>query len=880
MHISNYSPAALRPSPLWEAMRGLLLFLLTFTLFPFLARANQPDSVYLFAYNAHPTQGLAMAYSADAQSWTSIGGGYNFVKSDYSAWGSEKKMHSPWLTRRAGEWVLVFALNDRVNQFAVCTSPDLVHWKPQDYPFMDGVGQCMEPYATVSDDAINVYFHNKEGQWYATATRDCYHFSQPITTAQPADSRVKAVVNNVEQQGTMHRVAWAEVDYIINYQLAADARSRLNSETLRDDASHFVALGPDTIKASVSIDAAAPKAISDKLIGIFFEDINYSADGGLYAELIQNRDFEYNNADHGREANWGPEQSWQLVGDGATFSISTDSPLNDVQQHYAVLDVQTTGAALENDGFDGIVVKRGERYDISLFARSLSGRGGKLKVMLCEAGKVVASTTLKAPTADWTQLSGVLRADADATNATLRIEPMAAGQYALDFVSLFPQDTYKQRKNGLRRDLAEALAELHPRFMRFPGGCLVHGNGLDNMYHWKESIGPLWERKPQGNLWGYHQTRGLGYFEFFQMCEDLGCEPLPVVAAGVPCQNTSIGQNGGGQQGGIPVGAPMQQYIQDVLDLIEWANGDPKTSEWARKRAEAGHPKPFNLKYLGIGNEDLISETFAERYVMIVDAVKQRYPDIIVCGTTGPFYEGSDYQRGWQLAKQHHIDMVDEHYYVSPGWYIHNQDFYDNYDRSASRVYLGEYASHGAGRKSTIETALTCAMHICNLERNGDIVAMSSYAPLLAKYSHTQWNPDLIYFDNTQVYPTVDYQVQRLCGQSQGNQYMPSVIRADVRHADVPSRLAVSTVRDTTTGRIYIKLVNLLPNALQANLDLNAIAAALGLDASQTSIPATITQLAGAWNDDEARPLQPEHTALSRNASLVVPPYSFTVIEL
>ena len=428
----------------------------------------------------------------------------------------------------------------------------------------------------------------------------------------------------------------------------------------------------------------------------------------------------------------------------------------------------------------------------------------------------------------------------------------------------------------MRTDLAETLAALHPRFMRFPGGCLVHGDGLGNMYHWKETIGPLHERKGLRNIWGYHQSRGLGYYEFFQLCEDLGCEPLPVVPAAVPCQNSAVDPVlGGGQQNGIPFGPAFEQYKQDVLDLIEWANGDPKTSTWARKRAEAGHPKPFNLKYIGIGNEDIISDTFAVRYIKLIEAVKAKYPEITVCGTVGPFFEGSDYEQGWRLAKDNKIDMLDEHYYVSPGWYIHNQDYYDQYERNATKVYLGEYASHGQGRRSTIETALTCAMHICTLERNGDVVEMSSYAPLLAKNGHTQWNPDLIYFDNEHIYPTVDYEVQRMCGQTQGDRYLPTeshlTIGADNRRAneEVQQRVAVSTVRDSRSGRTFVKIVNLLPAAVKAKLTANDL-----------QLPQTVTlhRLAGVWNDTEARATTTNRAEIT-DGLIELPAYSFTIVE-
>jgi alpha-L-arabinofuranosidase len=263
----------------------------------------------------------------------------------------------------------------------------------------------------------------------------------------------------------------------------------------------------------------------------------------------------------------------------------------------------------------------------------------------------------------------------------------------LDMVSLFPKKTFKNRKNGLRPDLAETVAAIRPRFIRFPGGCVAHGDGLDNIYRWKNTIGPLEARKPQPNIWRYHQSAGLGYFEYFQYCEDIGAQPLPVLAAGVPCQNSGIGPNGGGQQGGIPM-SEMDEYVQEILDLVEWANG-AANSKWGKLRAEAGHPAPFNLKYIGIGNEDLISDVFEDRFTMIYKAIRQKHPEITVIGTAGPFHEGADYRQGWALATKLQVPLVDEHYYEEPGWFINNQDYYDHYDRNKAKVYLGEYASRG-----------------------------------------------------------------------------------------------------------------------------------------------------------------------------------------
>lgn len=797
-------------------------------------RANEPDSVYLFSYNVNPSSGLSFAYSADGRTWTSVADGAVFVKSDYGTWGAEKKMHRPVLARLAdGTWQLTFEVNHKTNQYGVATSPDLIHWKPQDYPSVD------------SRETVKQRFDDSERSYYQ-----------------------KAVVDGREFRGCVNRVSFAEVMAMQHFQQAAVQRGRQNSESLADDATRFARLKERKLQATVTVDATAPKTISDKLIGIFFEDINYSADGGLYAELVQNRDFEYSERD------WNATTAWHSQ---HPIEIATEHPLHPNNPHYAVLTQDT----LWNEGWDGIVIEKGKKYDFSMFVSSsssspvdsvssaASSQNQDFAILLVGAGdKVLARSVLKTRSSGWKQYSTVLTATASDAKARLAVVPLKAVRVGVDMISLFPQETFKGRKNGMRPDLAQVLADLHPRFMRFPGGCVAHGDGLGNMYHWKETIGPQWERKPQRNIWGYHQSRGLGYFEFFQFCEDLGCEPLPVVPAAVPCQNSSTG--GGGQQGGIPFGPEFEQYKQDLLDLIEWANGDPKTSKWAKMRADAGHPNPFNLKYLGIGNEDLISEVFTERYLPLIRAVKERYPEITVCGTTGPFFEGSDYEQGWRLAKDNNIDMVDEHYYVSPGWYIHNQHFYDQYDRSASKVYLGEYASHGPGRKSTIETALTCAMHICNLERNGDVVAMSSYAPLLAKRGHTQWNPDLIYFDNTQVYPTVDYFVQKMCGQSQGNQYLPSTLHSDFGQ-DANRRLAVSTVRDTATGKTYVKIVSLLPQEVDITLDFQ------GLDTDGKTARKTV--LAGAWDNQQAQPTEPESFALSSHTSLHLPPYAFVVIE-
>jgi alpha-L-arabinofuranosidase len=315
----------------------------------------------------------------------------------------------------------------------------------------------------------------------------------------------------------------------------------------------------------------------------------------------------------------------------------------------------------------------------------------------------------------------------------------------------------------------------------------------------------------------------------------------------------------------------MDEYVQEVLDLIEWANGDAKTTAWGRKRAEAGHPKPFNLKYIGVGNEDLISEVFEERFTMIYDAIREKHPEITVIGTVGPFFEGSDYDKGWEIAERLDIPIVDEHYYQTPGWFIHNQDFYDRYDRSKSKVYLGEYAAHLPGRPNNLETALAEAIFLTSLERNGDVVIMTSYAPLLAKERFTNWNPDLIYFNNTEVKPTVGYHVQKLYGENAGNEYLPSEIQLSGRSSEaVRKRLACSVVRDSRNGDVIIKLANLLPVAVKVALDTGELEV-------KTS-NAVKTVLTGNPADKDVQPVQ---TIINMQdvGSLELPAYSFTVIR-
>lgn len=837
--------------------------------------ANEPDSVYIFAYNGDVAEGrggLSIAWSADQQTWTSVGAGFEFVKSDYSRWGSQKRMNFPYLFRsNDGLWNAVWSLNKEDGALAYARSKDLVKWEPQLYPVLVDGDNCLMPVLTYLNGQFQLnWMGNKSGDTvrFVAQTKDFRVFSksQVVDSLSYKDLRKQVAVNDKVYRGTVHKIAWKELDALFQKLNLTNYRNELFHETVKDDPVRFAGLKPFNAKLTALPQNA--KKITDELIGIFFEDINYSADGGLYAELIQNRGFEYSSADR-RE--WKSDSFWKIQGN-AELNIETLNPLNKNNPHYAVFKTNDSNAALINEGFDGIAVKAGEKYDFSVFGRLNQGSVNTLKIQLVnEKDEVIGQSTVKLNSLSWTKLTAQIKVNQTASKAMLKISTLKSGSVSLDMVSLFPQNTFRNRKNGLRSDLANLLADMKPQFVRFPGGCVVHGDGIANMYNWKNSIGPLEARVPQRNLWGYHQSAGLGYYEYFQFCEDIDAEPVPIVPAGVPCQNSAHhGCAIGGQQGGVPL-EQMDEYVQDILDLIEWANGDPKKSKWAKMRADAGHPEPFKLKYLGVGNEELVSKIFEERFEIIFKALKEKHPEIIVIGTAGPFSEGSDYERGWEFADQQQIPMLDEHYYQPSGWFIYNQDFYDKYDRNKAKVYVGEYASHIAGRVTNMETALTEAIHLLSCERNGDVVHMTSYAPLLAKEGHTQWNPDLIYFNNTEVKPTTGYYVQKLFGQNAGNEYIPAKLEVILNNDKASKRFSSSIVRDSKTGDVIVKLVNILPVEVHLSIDY----ATLGIQSNK------IIKTVFAGDPDSRKTLPVESVINSADlGNFKVAPYSFTVIRL
>lgn len=631
---------------------------------------------------------------------------------------------------------------------------------------------------------------------------------------------------------------------------------------------------------------AGGKAISDELIGIFFEDISSAADGGLYAELIQNGSFEFNLTERD---GWGAGTAWQTIRPGHSLGYSEvrmDAPIHPNNPTYMRLNIERTkefydykgwkGFGLQNQGFDGISVKAGAKYDFSVFLRNVKGEAKQVRIALVEPQgwgkdpKLLAEATITADANTWKKYEATLTASETVKNAALQILVLQNGVIDIDMISLMPEDTYKG--HGLRKDLAEALAALHPKFMRFPGGCVVHGggDGFWNTYRWKTTVGPKEQRRQLKNTWGYHQSMGLGYFEYFQFCEDLNMEPVPILPCGVSCQGANGGWNMWPHQAqDVCPMSEMDEWVQDALDLIEWANGDVNT-KWGRVRAEAGHPKPFNLKYLGIGNEEKISPEFAERFKYMYEKVTKAHPEIIIVGTAGPgsHPENPDYEAGWKLANELQMPIIDEHYY-EPYKYFQESRQYDKYPRDRkTKIYLGEYAS----KDKKLIDALSEALYLLHVERNADIVVMTSYAPLFARKNATNWNPDMIYFDNERPYLTCSYYVQQMFGQSSGNYYYGDCVNIK----DATNLQEQSVVLNTKTRQLFVKLCNASADTKTADINLSRFKGV------KTAVKTTLTGQPEDENNYEKLPIAPktETVKMQKKMSLELAPYSFVMLQI
>ena len=505
-------------------------------------------------------------------------------------------------------------------------------------------------------------------------------------------------------------------------------------------------------KISINLDQTKCE-ISKNLFGLFFEDINNGLDGGLYGELVKNGSFEF------------PENmdAWTSCVEGkGEVTVLSEGGLNTINPNFINLSCIEGKVEISNSGFSGIVIKKDEEYRVSFYGKA--PKGEKVEILLVnEEGKVAFSERI-ALTDKWEKYTFVAKAMEQGKKCLLKIVLSETGGANLDFISLFPVDTFCKRENGFRKDLAQTLAHIKPSFFRFPGGCIVEGKSMDNAYLWKPTIGDLTQRRGNQNLWGYHQSFGTGYHEYLQYCEDIGAEPVPILNVGMACQ---------ARRG---IHAPIEEldiYIQDALDLIEYCNGSVET-KWGAERAKNGHPAPFNLKFLGIGNEQW-GEEYYPRYEKFYDVVKGKYPEIQYIFASGPFADGFLYKDAWAWAKKSgKADIIDEHYYMAPDWFLQNINRYDNYDRKGPKVFAGEYAAHNSKRKNNLEVALAEAAYMTGLEKNSDVVVMAAYAPLLAKYNEFQWAPNLIWFNNEQVVKTPSYHVQALFGHNKGDKVVES----------------------------------------------------------------------------------------------------------
>lgn len=608
-------------------------------------------------------------------------------------------------------------------------------------------------------------------------------------------------------------------------------------------------------------------AVQPTMYGIFFEDINYAADGGLYGELVKNRSFEFPDALMG----------WKAFG---KFEVKNDGPFERCP-HYVVLNYSghnDTATGLQNEGYFGIGIEKDEEYRFTVWAKTVSG-DANVEVSLVDESTMeehqeFATAELKVSGNEWKKYELILKSPKTVQKANLRLLLKGKNGVALEHVSLFPKHTFKDRENGMRRDLAQALYDLHPGVFRFPGGCIVEGSSLDQRYQWKNTIGPVENRPLNGNRWlstfnhrlfpDYYQSYGLGFYEYFLLSEDIGAEPLPVLNVGMACQF----QNQNDPSAHVAV-KDLQPYIQDCLDLIEFANGDVNTT-WGKKRAEMGHPAPFNLKFLAVGNEQW-DDLYYERLRPFVKAIKAKYPNIKLIGTSGPDSEGEMFEKGWKAMKELKADLVDEHFYRDEHWFLSHGLRYEGYDRKGPKVFAGEYACHGKGKKwNHFETSLYEAAFMTDLERNADVVDMATYAPLFAHVDGWQWRPDMIWYDNTRMFKSVSYYVQQMYACNKGTNVLPLIMNGkSVAGQEGQDGLFASAVVDKKKGEIIVKVANTSDKAQDVTLNLNGLkgsrsATATTLQSDNMDAENTLD------NPNQIRPVETTATCVSKKNMTVL----------
>lgn len=621
---------------------------------------------------------------------------------------------------------------------------------------------------------------------------------------------------------------------------------------------------------TMTVNVAKPVAeIQPEMYGIFFEDINFGADGGLYGELIKNRSFEFPQ----------PFTGWVPFGD---VKILNENPCFERNPHYARIteNGQLSRAGLDNEGFKGIGLKQEEEYRFSVYARTLEEKPMKISVELVNSNgenRLVKEVTITGK--DWNKSTVILKSPFTDAHSRLRMVLLTPGSVDVDHISLFPVRTWKGRENGLRADLAQALYDLNPGVFRFPGGCIVEGTDLETRYQWKHTVGPVENRPLNINRWNYtfrhkffpdyYQSYGLGFYEYFLLSEDIGAEPLPVLSCGLACQFEG--------NSAVPLDE-MSPYVQDALDLIEFANG-PVTSTWGKLRAEMGHPEPFHLKMIGIGNEQW-GTVYPERLELFVKAIRAKYPEIKIVGSSGPSAGGKEFDYLWPEMKRIGVDLVDEHYYMAPDWFFDNAARYDNYDRKGPKVFAGEYASHdhSTGKANNFLSALSEAAFMTGLERNADVVHLATYAPLFAHVDAWQWNPDLIWFDNLKVMRTPNYYVQQMYGMNAGTHVLSLLM--DGQPVTGQDKLYATAALDQNTGEVILKIVNAASEAAQTQLNIAGLGKKRIVSGKQIYLHSDDLKTTNTMEYESIVPHVRPFTISGKEIELDLPAYSFTVYRL
>jgi len=618
--------------------------------------------------------------------------------------------------------------------------------------------------------------------------------------------------------------------------------------------------------------------IQPTMYGIFFEDINFAADGGLYAELIKNRSFEFDEPLTG----WKQPNTKTLSPnlDSGFLTIITDK--SKTNKNYVRITIwNDKNYSLENEGFRGIGLHQGEKYDLSFNLENISGNISAINTSLIdENGTVISSVSTILKDVGWQKYNAVFAPSKTVEKAKLQITFTGKGVVNMDMISLFPQDTWKGRKSGLRKDLVQKLYDLQPGFLRFPGGCIVEGRTLAERYQWKKTIGKVEDRENLINKWNngfahrltpdYWQSFGLGFFEYFQLAEDLGAEPLPILSCGMACQfNTAE----------LVKMEDLDPYVQDALDLIEFANGDFST-KWGKMRAEMGHPKPFNMKFIGVGNEQWGAD-YIERYKVFEKGIHTKYPDIKIISGSGPSPDGEFFDYGWKELKKLNAQIVDEHYYNSPEWFLKNADRYDKYDRRGPKVFAGEYAAQSVGvvkpdNKNNWLTALSEAAFMTGLERNADVVTMTSYAPLFAHAGGWQWTPDLIWFNNLKSYATPNYYVQKLFSNNKGTDLIK--ISENGKPLKGENNLYASAVRDNIKGETIIKIVN--SDAKETSVEINPKNSKTGNQLTEIILTSAGLSDENNFQSETITPKEEAQTIKKGKISVEIPANSLVILKI